>query len=163
MAYPLIPLLALAGARKKSKRPKNLIQFKTVADMEAFAKAHKIDIEAKTLPRPWAFLIEVPGELTKRLARKNPDLLFTSVSRDVGNDLARKLGGPLMPDSEWGVGSMPITGPGAYQGGGGQFPLPVDENIIDTFITYARTGTAPEGVTMGTGTGTGTGLFGFLS
>ena len=134
-----------------SKTLKNLFQFQTSADMEGFWTVQKLAIETRTLQVPWVYLVEVPDELVKKFARENPDTLFTSLSRDVWNGFSLGVEFPKA-ENEWGVGAVPITGPGAYDGEGEPFPLPVNEGFIDVFVIYAKTGVVPqlpEGATMG--------------
>ncbi len=164
----LLAVLAGAGAglyfsaqKKKTTNPKNWHKLRTPAEMRTFLEAKIIAIDAKTLSRPWVAFIAVPDGLAKRFARENPGLLFTSFPRDVGNAFAREFGGSQMSEGNWAIGAVPITGPGTYQKEGRELSLPIDENIIDTFVTYARTGVMPEGATVGSGSGTGTG-FGFM-
>ena len=169
MAYAttLFAILAGAGAglylTRKKKTKTNLTNWhklKTAAEVHTFFEDKINTINAKTLSVPWVFFIAVPEGLTKRIARENPDLLFTSISLDVMNAFGRKVGGSPITNS-WAVGSVPVTGPGAYQKEHGmELPLPVDENIINTFVIWARTGVMPEGATLEPATGTG--LFGFM-
>ena len=152
-----LALVALAGAglyfatrKKKKEKVKiaNLIQFQTSVELEAFWTIQENSIVTKALLMPRVFLAAVPGGLTKRFAQENPDILFLSFSRDLWNGTPRGEDKPIAEDS-WVAGGIPTTGPWAFDGEAESFPLPVDEDLIAQYILWARTGTAPEGATMG--------------
>lgn len=156
MAANLLPWLILGGVgaayalTRKQRHVFNLFTMRSTDDVNTINRLLTDAMLNKTQSKPWVLLIGVPEAIVIARARKNPYVSFYATTREYWNDSDRGQSSPVASD-QWGIAAMPIIGLWAYDSEGEAANLPVSTLMIDMMIQWAKTGTNPEGSTLGGG------------